>query len=255
MQNRVSVSEIGGDEASEREFPRNSGRGFAGKNESAWPSSGTYPVSVPVPSALERFALPPRVLVGLPKNPTRSELVRTLHSSGRMRVLEFDPTRADWPESLRPQIVDVAVLHAGCLNPNCAALLHDPDFGFPELVFAIDDGCPAQRLALLSRGYKHVISNDHLATWLPDQLASLCTLARARRIVLEACSAKMPVADLTLGSTVPASMNLHLAETNFREIFLRALLTEHGSRRRAAEAAGVPYRSFCEMLRKLCIET
>ena len=46
---------------------------------------------------------------------------------------------------------------------------------------------------------------------------------------------------------------LHVAETAFRDVFLRSLLAQHGSRRRAAEEAGVPYRSFCEMLRKLGI--
>jgi molybdenum-dependent DNA-binding transcriptional regulator ModE len=46
---------------------------------------------------------------------------------------------------------------------------------------------------------------------------------------------------------------LHAAETRFRETYLRLLLAERGSRRRAADEAGVPYRSFCEMLRKLGI--
>jgi hypothetical protein len=244
-QNRIGIGQAERDEASVQGSPPKA------ENESR--SSGTFRVRVQVPSALEGFDLQPRLLLGLPENSARSELARALRGSGRMHVVEFDPSRADWSASLPPQEVDIAVLHASCLNLNSAALTHDPDFGYPELVFAVDDRCQAQRLALLSRGYRHVISADHLATWLYDHLASLCRLARARRVVLGACPAKTPVADLTLGTGGTGSMNLHLAETHFRETFLRALLTEHGSRGRAADAAGVPYRSFCEMLRKLGI--
>ena len=161
--------------------------------------------------------------------------------------------RTGWSDCLPAHEIDVAVLHASCLNLGCAALAHDPNFGLPELVFAFDDRSQVQRLALLSRGYRHVVSMDGLATWLHDQLTSLCALARARRIVLGACAASTPVVDMTLGTPGGGGMNLHVAETHFRETFLRALLAEYGSRRLAAAAAGVPYRSFCEMLRKLRI--
>jgi len=216
-------------------------------------SSGTFRVSVRAPYPLERIDPQPCVLLGLPENSARVELVRALRCSARVHVVEFDPSRADGSESLGPQQLDIAVLHASCLNLNWAVLAHDPNFGLPELVFAFDDRSQAQRVALLSRGYRHVISTNSLATWLLEQLASLCTLARARRIVLEGCPAATPVTDLTLGTTVTGSTNLHRAETDFRETFLRALLLENGSRRGAAKAAGVPYRSFCEMLRKLGI--
>lgn len=228
-------------------------RDSSGKTDAASRPSGMYPVRVGSSSPLECIETRPRVLVGMPKDSACSEFVHSLHGSERMHIVEFDPSCADWSESLWPQEVDVAVLHANCLNLNCAPLVHDPRFGFPEHVFVVDDNSVSQRLALMSRGYRHVICAEHVAHWLHEQLASLCTLARARRIVLRACSAEAPRATLTLGPAAAGAKSLHSAETQFRETFLRALLTEHGSRRSAAEAAGVPYRSFCEMLRKLGI--
>lgn len=238
---QVHRGEAGGDESFEAGLSRTA--------ESR--PSGTFRVRVEVPSSTERLEVRPRVLLGLPENPARLELVRALRESGRMHLVEFDPTRAEW--SVPMQEVDIAVLHASCLNMRCGSLVHDPNFGLPELVFAVDERYPAQHLALLSRGYRNVVSADRLAAWLYDHLASLCTLARARRIVLAACSTNASMPDLTLGTVGTGNMNLHLAETHFRETFLRALLAECGSRRKAAQAAGVPYRSFCEMLRKLGI--
>lgn len=215
-------------------------------------SSGTFGVRAKEPSTSEQADLQPRVLVVLPASTGRLELVQALSGNG-MHVVEHEPPRVDWSESLPPEEVDIAVFHASCLNLACAALALDSRFGFPELVFAVEDRCPAQRMALLSHGYRHVISAARLATWLLEQVASLCMLARARRIVLGACPATVASSDLTLGNAAGGGMNLHVAETHFRETYLRALLAEHGSRRRAADAAGVPYRSFCEMLRKLGI--
>jgi molybdenum-dependent DNA-binding transcriptional regulator ModE len=41
----------------------------------------------------------------------------------------------------------------------------------------------------------------------------------------------------------------------FRESYIRFLLGESGSRQEAARRAGVPYRTMCEMIRKLGIGT
>lgn len=186
---------------------------FTEEGDPEFTSSATFPVNLQVSAAVERFDRPALVLLALPENSARFRLLQTLHGIGGIEVLEFDKSLVDGSGSLRPQEVDVAVVHAGHLNPNCAGLLHDPGFGFPELVFTIDDSCPTQRLALLSHGYRHVISDDRLATWLPNRLPSLCTLARARRNALEACSTKTAVADLILGKAASGRTNLHIAET------------------------------------------
>jgi len=48
-------------------------------------------------------------------------------------------------------------------------------------------------------------------------------------------------------------MPLPTAEMQFRESYIRFLLAQSGSRQEAAKRAGVPYRTMCEMIRKLGI--
>ena len=149
--------------------------------------------------------------------------------------------------------VDVAVLHAERLDLACSPLLRDPKLGLPELVFVVDEASSPQHLALRSRGFRYVVAEDDLPEWLPAMLAQLVSLTRARRIVLGACPDGAGAIDISATVRRARRVKLHAAETTFRMAFMRALLAEHGSRRRAAEEAGVPYRSFCEMLRKLGI--
>jgi molybdenum-dependent DNA-binding transcriptional regulator ModE len=49
-------------------------------------------------------------------------------------------------------------------------------------------------------------------------------------------------------------MPLPRAEREFRVAYLRTLLAEVPNRREAARRAGVPYRTLCDMVRKLRIE-
>jgi len=58
---------------------------------------------------------------------------------------------------------------------------------------------------------------------------------------------------LSAATDRPTSMPLPTAEMQFRESYIRYLLTESGSRQEAARRAGVPYRTMCEMIRKLDI--
>lgn len=150
--------------------------------------------------------------------------------------------------------VDVAVLHANRVGIECSPLINDPHLGLPELVFVVDEAWSAQYLALRSRGFQYVVAQQDLLNWLPTALPRLVRLARARRTLMHACAEGARVSDAPVP---PArrrlSERLHAAETSFRSMYMRAILAEHGSRRRAAEEAGVPYRSFCEMLRKLGI--
>jgi hypothetical protein len=53
----------------------------------------------------------------------------------------------------------------------------------------------------------------------------------------------------------PSRLPLPTAEMQFRESYIRFLLGESGSRQEAAKRAGVPYRTMCEMIRKLGIGT
>lgn len=194
-------------------------------------------------------AIPPHVLLLLPD--ARTSAAALLSGLGGRALVTLLEHEGPISSGLAP--VDVAVLHAERLGLACSSLLRDPDLGLPELVFVVDEASSPQHFALRSRGFRHIVAQADLPDWLPSMLPQLVSLARARRILLDACGAPAAPADIA-GTIQPARrVKLHAAETSFRSVFMRALLAEHGSRRRAAEEAGVPYRSFCEMLRKLGI--
>ena len=185
------------------------------------------------------------VVVLLPNEPYRERLLARL-SGARVTVLDQNQPLP----KLLP--VDVAVLHASSLNLGSSPLLYDAELGLPELAFVVDEAGSPQHLALRSRGFRYIVSQSELVEWLPTVMPGLGSLAQARRIVLSACDDGLPPPEVS-ATRQSTGGRLHAAETRFREMFLRSLLAEHGSRRRAAEEAGVPYRSFCEMLRKLGI--
>lgn len=209
-------------------------------------------------------------------NGVRSQLTSiSVASSQRPHVLLAAPERttARWSDTISEHAcvsllnanqtvtmlapVDVAVIDANLLGINWSPLLNDPRCGYPELVFAVRHPLSPEGIALASRGYRYVIGQDDLHRWLPLRLARLATVAHARRVVIAASldnsetpKDSEPSYGLQLLGRRPA-MTLHAAESRFREIYMRSLLAEYGSRRAAAAAAGVPYRSFCEMLRKV----
>jgi hypothetical protein len=189
------------------------------------------------------------VLVLLPQAWHNADLL-VARLGNRVRLMQVENERQI--PCLAP--VDVAILHANRVGIECSPLIHDPHLGMPELVFLVDEAGSAQYLALRSRGFQHVVAQQDLLNWLPTALPRLVTLARARRILLRACADGSRALEAPMPSVRrPRSERLHAAETSFRSTYMRAILAEHGSRRRAAEEAGVPYRSFCEMLRKLGI--
>lgn len=189
----------------------------------------------------------PHVAVLLPSGPEREALLLALDQDARVTVLEAGSPVTNL------EAVDIALLHTDSLGLSASPLLYDPELGCPELVFVVDQAGSPQHLAMKSRGSRYVVSQDALSRWFPGVLSELAALARARRIVLRACADGPNAPELPARGGYPRAVKLHAAETAFRDIFLRSLLAEHGSRRKAAEAAGVPYRSFCEMLRKLGI--
>lgn len=186
-------------------------------------------------------------LVQLPSTSERALLVSALAAQTRLTICEIG---AELPVT---EQFDIAVLHPDGLNLASSSLLYDATLGLPEIVFVVDDPPSPQYLALKSRGFRNVVRRDDLCTWLPAAVARLGLLARARRIVMRACTDEALAPVLPPQSLASGGIKLHAAESRFRAAFLRSLLAEHGSRRRASEAAGVPYRSFCEMLRKLGI--
>lgn len=197
------------------------------------------------PSEGDAPLAPAHVLLLAPDAEQSATRLRSrLDADARISVVEGDCL----PEL---RLVDVAVLYAERVGLACGPLLRDPALGLPELVFVVDELWSPQDLALRSRGFRHIVSEAALPDWLPSMLPQLVSLARARRVLLRACLDGSGAAGTSGMVRQSRGMKLHVAETTFRSVFMRTLLAEFGSRRQAAEQAGVPYRSFCEMLRKL----
>ena len=147
---------------------------------------------------------------------------------------------------------DVALLRSQDIAPSFHSLFGDAELGFPEPIFVVDEATSPNRFAIASLGFRYILPMAQLSTWLPGALPRLCALSLARRLTASAHE-NAPQPPLAGAGNLPSGDCLHAAETRFRETLLRLLLAEHGTRRKAAEKAGVPYRSFCEMLRKLDI--
>jgi hypothetical protein len=175
------------------------------------------------------------------------ELISALPSD--LRITRLDPEVA---VALPRASFEIAVLHTTDLGTWIRHLTHDADAGCPEVVFVVDEADSPERLAFESLGFRYVVPLAQLPVWLPGALTGLCALSAARRALAEA-RANAPEPPLRGRAQLQTPIHLHAAETRFRETFLRLLLAHHGSRRKAAVQAGVPYRSFCEMLRKLDI--
>jgi hypothetical protein len=207
-------------------------------------------LAAPEPQAISKTDQPQaHLLIGWSPDELQRRLVAALPTAVRATCLEPAGDTA-WPPPLHP--VDVALLKPDLFETRTTALLHRPEVALSELVFVLDDVWSPERFALESRGFPYLVARSSLVDWLPGAFAELCALARARRATVDALARRPAPPGLTLKNRRPA-VSLHLAETRFRENYLRLLLAENGSRREAAAQAGVPYRSFCEMLRKLDI--
>ena len=121
-----------------------------------------------------------------------------------------------------------------------------------EVVFMVEAVDTPEVRAAQDIGITRFVATGDLGQWLHVALEPLGRLARSRRIFEDAQRA---VAQLPAWRVEPTSreMRLGVAERRYREAFLRASLARAGGRRAAAQLAGVPYTTFCVMLRKLGI--
>ncbi len=118
-----------------------------------------------------------------------------------------------------------------------------------ETVFWFDalSAAPAAAAAR-SVGVRRVIPLDALADWLDMALPSLGTMARSQRAQAVAERALPPLPTMRVA---PPTTPLPVAERTFRETYLRWLLSDSASYVIAARKAGLPYTTFCSMLKKL----
>jgi hypothetical protein len=124
---------------------------------------------------------------------------------------------------------------------------------YTEVVFYCDNPDAPEVAAAAVLGITRIVPAQHMTGWLARGGALLARGACLRRAAA-ACAAAVPrpptLAAVTEG---PARLPLPTAEMQFRESYIRFLLGESGSRQEAAKRAGVPYRTMCEMIRKLGI--
>ncbi len=117
----------------------------------------------------------------------------------------------------------------------------------PEMVVIVDHFLDPAVHALVRMGLRRVIEEQDLSSWLPESGALLQCMARGRR-------AERRLRESThswIDRPWPAAKRmprLFEAEQRFRETYIRAVLGVAGSRREAAEVAGVPYRTFCQIV-------
>jgi hypothetical protein len=150
--------------------------------------------------------------------------------------------------------VIVSVVDADSLDALALICQRHGSLGYPELVFVVDHWWQPEAQALRSAGLERILWAHRAPAWLAAAVPSLAGLARANRLRVAAMT-QIPALPEEAFNWPPRQIaTLPQAESRYREAFLRLLLTTEGSRRAAAQRAGVPYRSFCQMLRKLGID-
>ena len=126
---------------------------------------------------------------------------------------------------------------------------------FAEVVFYCDNPDAPEVSAASVLGITRIVPAQHMTGWLARGGNLLARGACLRRAAA-ACAAAVPrPPTLATVNDGPARLPLPTAEMQFRESYIRFLLGESGSRQEAAKRAGVPYRTMCEMIRKLGIGT
>jgi DNA-binding NarL/FixJ family response regulator len=124
---------------------------------------------------------------------------------------------------------------------------------FTEVVFYCDNPDAPEVAAASVLGITRIVPAQQMPTWLSRGGNLLARGAWLRRAAA-ACAAAVPRPPTLVAVTEgPSRLPLPTAEMQFRESYIRFLLGESGSRQEAAKRAGVPYRTMCEMIRKLGI--
>jgi hypothetical protein len=129
-----------------------------------------------------------------------------------------------------------------------------------QLVFLVEKGTDPELQVARDMGISRFVEMKDVLAWLAVALHPLAMLTRAQRQLHEARRAVDEIAlwkpntaahEKDEGRLIP----LAVGEGRYREAYLRAILARagEGGRRTAARLAGVPYTTFCLMLRKLRI--
>jgi len=149
---------------------------------------------------------------------------------------------------------DVALIRLGRAEIDALAeagrlLRRDPAI---EIVF-FSDGDGIDLTIAEALGLHRIVPTDRLVEWLRVAGPHLVCRTQARRLLLAAERCIPPIPPLTAGRA-QLVQPLLAAEQKFREAYLRSLLAPGCDRETVARLAGVPYRTLCQMIRKLDID-
>jgi DNA-binding NarL/FixJ family response regulator len=184
-----------------------------------------------------------------------ASLAAALKLGGQLAVTVVTPEDPALRGELLP--ADLVLLALGgrevsALGIGAEAVQRNP---FAEVVFYCDNPDAPEVAAASVLGITRIVPAQHMTAWLARGGNLLARGAWLRRAAA-ACAAAVPrPPTLATVSEGPARLPLPTAEMQFRESYIRFLLGESGSRQEAAKRAGVPYRTMCEMIRKLGIGT
>jgi hypothetical protein len=137
------------------------------------------------------------------------------------------------------------------LATGALALQRNP---FSEIVFYCDDFHAPEVAVASVLGITRIIPAPKIAEWLSRAGDPLACAALLRRIAASAIETVPDPPLLVAARRSSLAQPLPNAEMQFRETYIRYLLAQTGSRQEAARRAGVPYRTMCEMIRKLGID-
>jgi DNA-binding NarL/FixJ family response regulator len=124
---------------------------------------------------------------------------------------------------------------------------------YAEVIFYCDDADSPEVAAAAVLGITRIVPAHQMSGWLARAGGLLARAACLRRAAAGMAAAVPPPPMLATDSPAASRLPLPTAEMRFRESYIRCLLTQSGSRQEAAKRAGVPYRTMCEMIRKLGI--
>jgi hypothetical protein len=145
--------------------------------------------------------------------------------------------------------IDVAAGAGGALGAGLSALGRSP--AAEGLLFSEDSGAP-EVAALRALRWPNLVVGRGVRTWVVAALPSLARVGRARSILQQAQAAVPPLPSESGGP--PLNLPLGVAESRFRESYIRGMLARTGSRSGAAREARVPYRTLCKIVQKLRVD-
>jgi DNA-binding NarL/FixJ family response regulator len=193
-----------------------------------------------------------RVLIADDNQLRASSIAAVLKGSSDITVIVTAPDGRTIGHELPADLVLLALggRQAAALATGALAVQRNP---FAEVVFYGDDPAAPEVAAAAVLGITRIVHARDLLPWLARSGDLLARGAMLRRIAAAALAAVPRPPTLSLSTERSNALPLPTAEMQFRESYIRYLLAESGSRQEAARRAGVPYRTMCEMIRKLDI--